>query len=82
MKAPLSHDGRGLSPAAPIMLPQRGLRQFILAEIGLRMSDPGQQRVMFRSDYGWASRFRHGAMLCRQRTSSLLYFVYILLELG
>ncbi|KWS79801.1 hypothetical protein AL051_04055 [Pseudomonas amygdali pv. dendropanacis] len=34
---------------------------------------------MSRSDYGWASGFRHGAMLCRQRTNSLLDFVYTLL---
>lgn len=44
------------------------------------MSESGQQRVMLRSDYGRASGFRHGAMLCRQGTSSLLYFVYTLLS--
>jgi hypothetical protein len=44
------------------------------------MSEPGQQRVMLRSDYGRASGFRHGSMLRRQGTSSLLYFVYTLLD--
>ncbi len=54
------------------------LRQFGLTGIRLRMSEPGQQRIMVRSDYRWASSFRHGSMLHRKEARSLLYFVYTL----
>lgn len=57
------------------------LRQFGLTGIRLRMSEPGQQRIMVRSDYRWASSFRHGSMLHRKEARSLLYFVYTLLTM-
>lgn len=70
--------GKGVGMSGDTRFSMECLRQFGLAGIGLRMSESGQQRVMLRSDYGRASGFRHGAMLCRQGTSSLLYFVYTL----
>ncbi|AGN82187.1 hypothetical protein L483_14595 [Pseudomonas putida H8234] len=72
--------GKGIGMSGNTRFSMECLRQFGLAGIGLRMSEPGQQRVMLRSDYGRASGFRHGSMLRRQGTSSLLYFVYTLLE--
>lgn len=71
--------GKGVGMSGDTRFSMECLRQFGLAGRGLRMSESGQQRVMLRSDYGRASGFRHGAMLCRQGTSSLLYFVYTLL---
>lgn len=51
-------------------------RQFGLTGIGPRMSESGEQRIMFCTDYGRASGFRHGAMLRRQRRQFILFCPY------